>query len=109
MTQYKTITLELIRDQPELYERLRSTKRLLPAMDAYAIDLKTRHDAWKEAIARQRPGSHPSPIASEALELAIEQLQAQLQALSPSGSSRDEAERMIDAAMASLRRPTPLA
>ena len=28
MSQYKTIALELIREQPELYERLRSSKRL---------------------------------------------------------------------------------
>src|SRR5437764_1082078 len=27
---YKTIVLELLQDQPELYERLRSSKRLLP-------------------------------------------------------------------------------
>ncbi len=37
---YKTITLELIHEQPELYEHLRSGKRLLPAMDSYSIDLK---------------------------------------------------------------------
>ena len=35
---YKTITLELLQEQPELYEQLRSSKRLLPAMDAYASD-----------------------------------------------------------------------
>jgi hypothetical protein len=32
MAQYKPIALELIHEQPELYERLRSSKRLLPAM-----------------------------------------------------------------------------
>jgi hypothetical protein len=102
--QYKTITLELIRERPELYERLRSTKRLLPSMDAYAIDLKTRHEAWKQAIARQRPGSDPSQVASEALELAIEDLQASL----PSESPKDEAEPIsLNAAMEFLRRHTP--
>ena len=43
MTQYKTIALEMIQEQPELYERLRSGKLLLTAMDAYALDLKASH------------------------------------------------------------------
>jgi hypothetical protein len=102
--QYKTITLELIRERPELYERLRSSKRLLPSMDAYAIDLKARHEAWKLAIARKRPGSDPSQVASEALELAIEDLRAHL----PFESPRDEAEPISpNAATESLRRHTP--
>lgn len=86
--QYKTITLELIREQPELYERLRSSKRLLPAMDAYAIELKDGHEAWKESIHRRYPGSDPSQVASEALELAIRGLQERLHSVSP----KDEAE-----------------
>ena len=102
--QYKTIALGLIQEQPELYERLRSSKRLLPAMDAYAIELKTSHEAWKEAIARKRPGSDPSQIAAEALELAIEELRDRL----PSASPKYEPEPMsLDAAMNSIRRHTP--
>ena len=60
MAQYKTIVLELIRENPELYERLRSSKRLLPAMDAYAIELKASHEAWKDQLGQARPGSDPS-------------------------------------------------
>ena len=60
---YKTITLELLQEQPELYEQLRSGKRLLPAMDSYSIDLKARHEAWKETIARKRPDSDPRQVA----------------------------------------------
>ena len=101
---YKTITLELIQDQPELYERLRSSKRLLPAMDAYAIELKAFHDAWKDRIIRANPGSDPTQIASEALELAIQELRDRL----PCESLKDEAEPLsLDAAMDFLRRRTP--
>ena len=102
--QYKTIALELIREQPVLYEQLRSSKRLLPAMDAYAIDLKTSHDAWKEAIASKRPGSDPSQIAAEALELATLELRERL----PSESTPNETEPLsLDAAMNFIRRHTP--
>ncbi len=71
---YKTIVLELLKERTELYERLRSSKRLLPAMDAYAIDLKSFHEAWKDRLNEASPGRDPSQISSEALELAIEDL-----------------------------------
>ncbi|MCZ2110713.1 MAG: hypothetical protein LC118_14295 [Dehalococcoidia bacterium] len=101
---YKTITLELIQEQPDLYERLRSTKRLLPAMDAYANELKADHEARKEAIFRRRPGSDPTQAAAEALELAIRDLQDRLHSV----SSTDEAESIpTDAAMNGLPRRTP--
>jgi hypothetical protein len=102
--QYKTIALQLIQDSPELYERLRSSKRLLPTMDAYAQDLKASHDAWKERIGRMRPNGDPRQIASEAMELAIDDLQARL----PSASPKAEAEPMsLDAAMSFTSRHTP--
>lgn len=102
--QYKTITLELIQDRPELYERLRSSKRLLPAVDAYAAELKAGHEAWKDRLAQANPGRDPRQISSEALELAIEELRDRL----PSVSPRDEAEPLsLDAAMSYLRRHTP--
>lgn len=76
--QYKTITLGLLQDRPTFYEQLRSSKRLLPAMESYAIELKASHEAWKKAIARKYPGSHPSQVASEALELAIQEIRDRL-------------------------------
>ena len=54
---YKTIILELLQERPGLYEQLRCSKRLLPAMDAYAIDLKACHEQWKADLSRTRPGS----------------------------------------------------
>ena len=98
---YKTIALELIQQKPELYERLRSSKRLLTAMDAYAIELKASHEAWKEQLSQARPGSDPSQIASEAMELAIQDLRDRL----PSGSQATEADPLsLDAAMSFIRR-----
>jgi hypothetical protein len=103
MAQYKTIALTLIQDCPERYERLRSTKRPLTAMDAYALDLKNSHERWKEEIARKRPGSDPSQISSEALELAIEDLR---HSLSASGASGEESPP-LEPAMTFIRRHTP--
>jgi hypothetical protein len=102
---YKTITLELIQERPELYERLRSSKRLLPAMDAYAIDLKAYHESWMQQLSEARPKSDPSQIAAEALELAIEQLRDCL----PSESQTTEDGPSLDGAMAYLKRHTPTA
>ena len=102
--QYKTIALELIREQPVLYEQLRSSKRLLPAMDAYAIELKASHEAWKEQLGQARPVSDPSQIASEAMELAVQELIDRLSSESPT----DESEALsLDAAMNFLRRHSP--
>lgn len=103
MPAYKTIALELIQGQPELYEQLRSSKRLLPAMDAYAIELKAIHEAWKDRLSQANPGRDPSQIGSEAMEVAIAELQDRLSSASPKG----EAELMIDEAMAFLRHHTP--
>jgi len=103
--QYKTITLELIQERPELYERLRCSKRLLPSMDAYAIELKAYHESWMEQLSEARPNSDPRQIAAEALELAIEQLREGL----PSESQADEDGPTLDGAMAFLKRHTPTA
>jgi hypothetical protein len=103
--QYQTITLGLIQDRPELYEQLRSTKRVMPAMDAYAIDLKAFHLEWMERLSEARPNSDPSQISSEALELAIEQLREHL----PSDSPMTGEEPSLDGAMAYLKRHTSTA
>jgi hypothetical protein len=103
---YKTITLELIRERPELYESLRWSKRLLPAIDAYAIELKASHGAWKDQLGQAHPGSDPRQVASEALELAMEALRDRLLFASPA----NEAEPLsLDAAIAYIRSHSPTA
>jgi hypothetical protein len=98
--QYKTIILELIQEQPGLYEQLRSSKRLLPAIDVYAIELRDSHELWKERLVQANPISDPRQVASEAMELAIEEIQHRLRSVSPA----DETEPLsLDAAMNFLR------
>ena len=84
---YKTIVLEMIQDRPRLYEQLRSSKRLLPSMESYAVDLRDNHLACQATLLTQRPGTDSSLIASEAMELAIADLMERL----PSASAMHEA------------------
>ena len=101
--QYKTIVLELLEQRPEIRQQFERDRVMLTMLDRYAEELKASHEAWKEHLHLQRPGSDPSQIASEALELALEELQSRL----PSESPRDEPEPLsLDAAMAFLRRHT---
>ena len=73
-------------------------------MDAYAIELKASHEAWKEQLSQARPGSDPSQIASEAMELAVQELRDRLSSASPA----DETDPLsLDAAMNFLRRHSP--
>jgi hypothetical protein len=101
---YKTMVLELFKQRPQLHDQLRKDRMLRPAMATYAMELKIRHEAWKERLSRARPGSDPSQIASEALEIALRDLQNFL----PSASPADEGDQLsLDEAMAFLRRHTP--
>src|SRR5579871_5153787 len=97
---YKTICLGLLEQRPELYDQLRKNRTLLPTLNRLAIELKARHEAWKQELQATRPGSD-SQTASEAMELAVQELEDRL-----SADSEEEAQAFIDAAMAYLH-PTP--
>jgi hypothetical protein len=104
--QYKTIILELLQQRPEMHDQLRKNRKLLPALEFYAKELKTSHEAWKETLSQAKPDSDQSQIASEALELALEDLRENL----PSESAPDDLEPFsLDAAMEFIRRHTPSA
>ena len=96
--QYKTIVLELLRERPELHEQLRLTRRLLPTLETCAKELKASHETWKETLATANPCSDPSQIASEAMELAIKELEDRLPTDSPADDSLS-----LDQAMAGSR------
>lgn len=84
---YKTIALELIHSRPDLYRRLRTTRQLLPAVEAHATDLRESHLAWADRLARDRPGADQQTLQADALELALAELQTRLEADgSPSAS-----------------------
>jgi hypothetical protein len=103
---YKTIIHELLQDRyPALHERLRRERTLLATLDRLAIELKDAHSAWMNQLRRANPDRDYGQIASEALELATEDLQRRL----PSESPPDETDGplSLDAAMAYLRSHTP--
>jgi hypothetical protein len=102
---YKTIIHELIQLRPKIHEQLPKDKKLLSTLERYAKELRTSHLAWQELLSDLRPGSDKSQIASEALEIAVKELEDHLQTESP----RKEHEALsIDAAMLFLRhRHTP--
>ena len=101
--QYKTIVLELLQQQTELHEQLRITRRLLPTLETYARELKTSHEAWKETLSQAKPGSNPSQISSEAMELALKDLEERLHSASQQGENE---ALSLDQAMASVRNHT---
>ena len=73
--QYKTIVLELLKQRTKLHEQLRLTRRLLPTMETLARDLRESHESWKESLSQSQPGSEPSQISSEAMELALKDME----------------------------------
>ena len=103
---YKTIVLELLQQYPKLHRELASSKTLLPTLDRYAADLKARHENWTQTLSRERPQSAQSQIASEALELALQELRDALPAESTPNDDSPE-PLSLDAAMAHIRRHTP--
>lgn len=95
--QYKTIVLELLKERSELHDQLRLTHRLLPTMETCARELKAHHEYWKETLATASPESDPSQISSEAMELALSELEARL----PSVHPQDDGQTLsLDQAMA---------
>jgi hypothetical protein len=99
--QYKTIVLHLLEQHPEIYDPLRKARQVLPAIEHYARELQSLHLAWQETLTQARPDSDPSQLVSEALELALKDLEDRL----PAGSLRDGQEALsLDQAMAFIRR-----
>ena len=100
--QYKSIIHDLLQQRPQMRDQLRKSHKLLPALELYARELKTSHEAWKEMLVQVRPGSNPSQISSEALEIALKEMEDRL----PSGSHRDgSTAQVLDAAMLFVRSP----
>ena len=101
---YKTMVLNLLQERPEIHDQLRSNRMLLPMLERYASELKVSHEAWKDRLSQAKPGSDGSQIASEALEMAVKELEDSLLSESP---PNDNQSLSLDAAMAFLRRRSP--
>jgi hypothetical protein len=101
---YKTIMLEMLLQHPEIAEPLRQSRTMMPALESYSAQLKNRHEAWMEQLAEAKPRSDPIQRASEALEMALQEMENHLLCAWPP----DGAEPLsLDAAMAFIKRHTP--
>ena len=104
MAQYMTIVLELLEQRPEIHEQLRQERKLLATAIRHADELKILHQVWKEQLSQAKPGSDDCQLSSQALEMAVQELQTSL----PSGLVQDETGPLsLDEAMAFLRDHTP--
>ncbi len=100
---YKTIILELLQQRPQMHEQLRLERKLLTTLEMYARELKSSHEAWKEVLSQARPGSEAIQISSEAMEMALKEMEDRL----PSESPMDDHETLsLDQAMAFIRSPS---
>ena len=97
---YKTILLELLQQNPTLYNQLRTKRILMPTLDLYARELKTSHEAWTHCLHQAMPGRNQNQIASEALEIALWELETFLHSEYPP----DESERPYVEAILTLIR-----
>lgn len=100
---YKTIALQLLEDRTELYEQLKSTRTLRSTMESLAMQLRDLHLAWQETLTKARPDSDPSQIKSEAMELALKNLEDCLPSVLPPSA---DPELSLDAAMAFIKNRT---
>ena len=102
--QYKTMILEMLRDRPQTHEQLRKERKLLSTTEQYAKELRASHQAWTDMLSQMRPGSSQTQLFSEALEIALKELEDRL----PSESPWDESPtQFLDAAMLFVRPRTP--
>lgn len=103
---YKTLVLELLQQDPMLYQTLRADRTLRPTLDRTARALKDRHAYWTATLSQKRPESTVEQITGEALEIAVQELRDTLPAESPKDAPLPE-PLSLDAAIALLRRHTP--
>ena len=75
---YKTILMGLLEQYPELQNELRAKRLLLTSLNSYARELRTSHKAWKECLHRIWPDKSESAIASDALEIALREMEHSL-------------------------------
>ena len=101
--QYKTMALELLRERTDLYEQLRLTHRLLPTLETLGTELKASHESWKQVLAKAKPGSEPSQLASEAMEMALKELEDRLP---PAVPGNEQASLSLEKAMAFVQSHT---
>jgi hypothetical protein len=73
---YQTIVLESRKKHPKIRGRLRRHHMPLPKLERCASELKASHQDLKDSLPLANPESVPSQIASLALEIALQELEA---------------------------------
>ena len=106
MPAYKTIVLELVQDRPALHEQLRVNGTLMESMEQLAVAFRSCHLQRMKELAAARPGSDPSQLSSEAMELALNELEECLPPASPPDDGSKET-LSLDHAMIFLQRHMP--
>ena len=101
---YKTIVLEILRNRPELHEKLRLSRTLLTTLNLYSSRLKANHEAWMDRLSRVKSGSERSQLASEALEIAVQEME---DSLGTSNFLLETEALSLDGAMAFTPGPKP--
>lgn len=81
--QYKTIILELIRQNEPLHDRLCSQRNLLATVDRLAAQLKADHETYLNQMVTQEPAASRPAVSQQAFEMAIKEVQEQLTAMTP--------------------------
>jgi hypothetical protein len=107
--QYKTIMLELLQQRPQMHEELRQSRKLLETVERFANELRDSHLALAETLSQARPDSEPSQIKSEALEIALQEMEERLDAKASTDTEEGGEGPTLDGAMAYIRRHTPSA
>lgn len=104
MPAYKTIVLELLRDRPALHEQLRVSGTLQASMEQLAVAFRACHLEHLKELAESRQASDPAQLSSEAMELAVKELQDSL----PGELASEDTELFsLDQAMTFLHRHMP--
>jgi len=102
---YKMIVLQLLQECPLIYDRLIRNRTLLPALEAHAEELRANHHAWQDRLWQTKPDSDATQVASEAMELALKELENRLHSELP---LNDNQPLSLDAAIAFIRRTQPV-
>jgi hypothetical protein len=84
---YKTIVLELLESPPALYEQLRASGSLLSTMNKLASLLRDLHLQTLEELQQAQPSESQAALSSEAMELAVHQLQQSLLPAEPNSET----------------------
>ena len=101
---YQTLILQMIKQRRELAYELKTAKKLMATVQNLAKDLKARHQELKTLLIEAKPGSDENLMSSEALEIALKEIENALD----SSSEQDESGPLsLDGAMAFARRHTP--